>query len=149
LLLLWTVTKIVLIPVVMGIILRRVWTPGPWVLEGVLPTFSIFVIAWIVGVIVGLNQNQFNVAGVILIAVIIHNALGLGLGYWGSGFKSATNQQRRTVSIEVGMQNSGLAVALAIAHFGPMAAVPGAIFSLWHNVTGPLLATLWRRQKVE
>lgn len=148
-LLLWTVTKIVLIPVVFGIILRRFWTPGPWVLEGVLPIFSMVVIAWIVGVIVGLNQNQFNVAGVVVIAVIVHNTLGLALGYWGSRFKNATNQQRRTVAIEVGMQNSGLAVALAIAHFGPMAAVPGAIFSIWHNVTGPLLASVWRRQKSE
>lgn len=148
-LLLWTVTKIVLIPVVFGIILRRFLTPRSWMLEGVLPIFSMVVIAWIVGVIVGWNQNQFNAVGAILIAVIIHNALGLGLGYWGSGFKSATNQQRRTVAIEVGMQNSGLAVALAIAHFGPMAAVPGAIFSLWHNVTGPLLTSIWRRQKTD
>jgi len=129
---------------------RRFWQPGPWLFEGMLPILSMMIIAWIVGVIVGLNHDHLNVAGVVLIAVIAHNALGLSLGYWGSGFKKATNQQRRTVAIEVGMQNSGLAVALAIAHFGPMAAVPGAIFSIWHNVTGPLLASVWRRmQKTE
>ncbi len=145
--LLWTVTKIVLLPVVLGIVIRRVWSPSAWFFEGVLPIVSMVIIAWIVGVIVGLNHDHLNVAGVVVLAVIAHNALGLGIGYWGSRFKNATSHQRRTVAIEVGMQNSGLAVALAIAHFGPMAAVPGAIFSIWHNVTGPLLASVWRRRK--
>jgi bile acid:Na+ symporter, BASS family len=147
--LLWTVTKIVLLPVGIGIVLRRYWPPGSWVLEGLLPIFSMGIIAWIVGVIVGLNHDHLHFAGVVVLAVILHNALGLGIGYWGAGVTKGTNQQRRTVAIEVGMQNSGLAVALAIAHFGPMAAVPGAIFSIWHNVTGPLLASVWRRSKIE
>jgi len=147
--LLWTVTKIVLLPVAVGIILRRFWQPSSWVLEGMLPVFSMIIIAWIVGVIVGLNHNHLDVAGAVILAVVLHNALGLGLGYWGSRSRHATLQQRRTVAIEVGMQNSGLAVALAIVHFGPIAAVPGAIFSIWHNVTGPLLASVWRRRKIE
>ncbi|MDA0740232.1 MAG: bile acid:sodium symporter family protein [Nitrospirae bacterium] len=145
--LLGTVTKIVLLPVLIGMIVRRFWQPTPRFLEGLLPIFSMVIIAWIVGVIVGLNHDQLNIAGVVVIAVVAHNALGLGLGYWVSGFTKAAHQQRRTVAIEVGMQNSGLAVALAIAHFGPIAAVPGAIFSIWHNVTGPLLASVWRRRK--
>ena len=144
--LLWTVMKIVLLPVLLGILLRRFWAPSPWLLDGLLPLVSMGVIAWIVGVIVGLNHDQLNVAFVVVLAVVIHNALGLGLGYWGSGNQSATKQQRRTIAIEVGMQNSGLAVALAVAHFGPLAAVPGALFSIWHNVTGPLLASVWRRK---
>ena len=53
--------------------------------------------------------------------------------------------QRKTLSIEVGMQNSGLGAALASAHFSPLAAVPSALFSVWHNLSGPLLATLYRR----
>ena len=107
------------------------------------------VIAWIVGVIVGLNHDQLNIAIIIFGAVIAHNALGLGIGYWGSGIKKTTDQQQRTIAIEVGMQNSGLAVALAIAHFGPMAAIPGAVFSIWHNLTGSLLASFWRCKKAE
>ena len=145
--LLWTVGKIVLLPVVIGIIVRCFWTPGVWLLEGLLPIISMAVISWIVGVIVGLNHDQLNIAIIVFGAVIAHNALGLGVGYWGSGIKKTTDQQQRTVAIEVGMQNSGLAVALAIAHFGPMAAVPGAIFSIWHNLTGSLLASFWRCQK--
>ena len=147
--LLWTVSKIVLFPMVLGMITRRLWQPSPWVLEGGLPIFSMVIIAWIVGVIVGLNHDQLSVTAMVVIAVVTHNALGLGCGYWGSGLTNGANQQRRTVALEVGMQNSGLAVALAVAHFGPMAAVPGAIFSIWHNVTGPLLASIWRRQHTD
>ncbi len=147
--LLWTVGKIVLFPVVIGIILRCFWTPGLWLLEGLLPIFSMAVIAWLVGVIVGLNHDQLNTAIIVFGAVIAQNALGLGVGYWGSGIKKTSDQLQRTVAIEVGMQNSGLAVALAIAHFGPMAAVPGAIFSIWHNLTGSLLASFWRYQKTK
>ncbi|MXX10803.1 MAG: bile acid:sodium symporter family protein [Nitrospira sp. SB0677_bin_15] len=141
----WTVTKIVLLPVVTGVLVRRAWQPNPWFYEGVLPLVSMVIIAWIVGVIVGLNHGQSHVAGLVVLAVIVHNALGLMLGYWGGRLGKAPLRHCRTVSLEVGMQNSGLAVALAVAHFGPAAAVPGVIFSIWHNVTGPLLASIWRR----
>ena len=144
--LLWTVAKIVLLPVVVGVLLRRVWQPSSWFFEGVLPVMSMFIIAWIVGVIVGLNHGQLYVAGPVVLAVIVHNALGLTLGYWGSRLGNFSLRGCRTVALEVGMQNSGLAVALAVVHFGPVAAVPGAVFSIWHNVTGPLLASIWRRQ---
>ncbi len=143
----WTVTKIVLLPVVVGVLLRRVWQPSPWFFEGLLPLVSMVIIAWIVGVIVGLNHGQRHVAGIVVLAVIVHNALGLTLGYWGPRLRKVSLRHCRTVALEVGMQNSGLAVALAVAHFGPVAAVPGAIFSIWHNVTGPLLASIWRRTR--
>lgn len=141
-----TVTKIVLIPVIVGTTIRRFWTPGPWILEGALPLFSMAVIAWIVGVIVALNRDRITSAGIVLAAVITHNALGLFLGYVGAWRARISKSRCRTVSIEVGMQNSGLAVALAVAHFGPAAAVPGALFSVWHNLTGPFLAAIWRRR---
>jgi len=145
--LLWTVAKIVLLPVAAGMFLRRVWQPSSWFFEGILPLASMFMIAWIVGVIVGLNHDQLHVAGLIVLAVVLHNALGLTLGYWGPRLGNVSPRLCRTVALEVGMQNSGLAVALALAHFGPAAAVPGAVFSIWHNVTGPLLATIWRRAR--
>lgn len=142
-----TIAKIVLIPIVLGATIRQFWQPGRWLLEGVLPVFSIAIIAWIVGVIVALNHDQFtSVTLIIFFAVVIHNAMGLFTGYFGTKYVHVNEIQRRTISIEVGMQNSGLAVALAVAHFGPLAAIPGAIFSVWHNITGPLLASIWRRQ---
>ena len=145
----WTVTKIVLLPVAAGVLLRRVWQPSPWFFEGVLPFASMVIIAWVVGVIVGLNHGQGHVAGPVVLAVVVHNAVGLILGYWGPRLRKLPLRHCRTVSLEVGMQNSGLAVALAVAHFGPAAAVPGAVFSIWHNVTGPLLASIWRRVHVK
>jgi BASS family bile acid:Na+ symporter len=68
------------------------------------------------------------------------------LGYFNGVALKMGIPQRRALSIEVGMQNSGLAVALAIAHFSPEAALPAALFSVWHNISGPLLATLWTRR---
>ena len=143
----WTVTKIVLLPVVVGVLLRRVWQPSRWFFEGVLPLVSMVIIAWVVGVIVGLNHDQGHMSGLVVLAVVMHNAVGLTLGYWGPRLRKFPLRHCRTVAIEVGMQNSGLAVALAVAHFGPAAAVPGAVFSIWHNVTGPLLASIWRRAR--
>jgi len=140
-----TVAEVVLIPVVAGVVIRRLWTPAPWVLGGALPLVSMGAIAWIVGVIVALNRDRLAAAPTVFIAVIALNALGLALGYAAARWAGLSLKARRTVAIEVGMQNSGLAVALAVAHFGPLAAVPGALFSIWHNVTGPLLASLWRR----
>jgi len=143
-----TVAKVVLIPVVAGVVLRRLWTPAPWVLAGALPLVSMGAIAWIVGVIVALNHDRLSVGPpmlAVLAAVVALNGLGLSLGYAAARGAGLPVRVRRTVAIEVGMQNSGLAVALAVAHFGPLAAVPGALFSIWHNVTGPLLASLWRR----
>ncbi len=144
----WTVTKIVLLPVALGMVIRHFWQPRSWFFEGMLPLTSMLIIAWIVGVVVGLNHGQLNatdMAVMALMAVVAHNALGLTLGYWGTRWQKSPPYRCRTVAIEVGMQNSGLAVALAMAHFAPIVAVPGAIFSIWHNVTGPLLASIWRR----
>lgn len=143
--LLVSVAERILLPVSLGAVARHYWTPSPRLLHGVLPLVSIAAISWIVGVVVGLNREHLNAAGEVLFAVVALNAIGLALGYGVARRFGLTVPARRTVAIEVGMQNSGLAVSLAVSHFGPLAAVPGALFSIWHNVTGPLLATLWRR----
>jgi len=142
-----TVIKIVLAPLLIGVAVRIFWTPGERVLQDVFPLFSMLIIAWIVGVITGLDHTQLATAGAsVLLVVILLNATGLCLGYLGAKHAGQNVQRRRTVAIEVGMQNSGLAVALAVTHFGALAALPGAIFSIWHNVSGPLLASIWRRK---
>ena len=81
--------------------------------------------------------------------VVLHNGLGLLLGYWLGKLSGMSVSKRKALSIEVGMQNSGLGVALATAHFSPLAAVPSAIFSVWHNISGPLVATLYQRFRNE
>ncbi|BAZ37316.1 sodium/bile acid cotransporter family protein [Calothrix sp. NIES-4101] len=102
--------------------------------------------AWIIGTIVGLNYDKLFITPIVIIAVIVHNCLGLILGYMGAFVTGKSTAICRTMSIEVGMQNSGLAVALAIAHFEPAAAIPGAIFSICHNLTGSLIAAIWRKK---
>lgn len=142
-----SVLKIVLAPVLIGVAVRQWWTPGDVILQGWLPLFSIAVIAWIVGVITGLNHASLaGVAAVLLFCVVLLNGAGLILGYCGATLCDPSVRRRRTVAIEVGMQNSGLAVALAVAHFSPLAALPAALFSIWHNISGPLLAGFWRRR---
>ena len=76
---------------------------------------------------------------------MLHNGLGFLLGYWASRLFKLPYADAKAVSIEVGMQNSGLGVTLAALHFAtsPVTAVPSAIFSLWHNISGPALATYW------
>ncbi|WP_230406564.1 bile acid:sodium symporter family protein [Candidatus Scalindua japonica] len=83
----------------------------------------------------------------IVSAVMLHNMSGLLIGYWLPRLLGYDNCTCRTLSIEVGMQNSGLSVALAVKHFSVMAAIPGAIFSIWHNLSGSFLAGYWSFRK--
>jgi BASS family bile acid:Na+ symporter len=142
-----SILQIVLVPVVLGVVAQRYLSGA--VARGIelMPLVSVTAIVGIVGAIVGRNAEQLlSIGPVILAGVIAHNGLGLLLGFGvGSVFRFA-NDQRRALAIEVGMQNSGLAVALAAVHFGLAAAIPAALFSVWHNLTGPSLATIWVRR---
>jgi len=144
--LLGSVLKLVLLPVALGMMIRRYWHPSPFLLQAILPLLSMLAIAVIVAIVVGLNaQRLASLSWLLLLCVILLNLAGLWLGHVGAGRCGLDRRCRRTVSIEVGMQNSGLAVALATLHFSPLAALPGAIFSIWHNISGSLLASYWRR----
>ena len=102
----------------------------------------------IVSIIVALNSDRLLEVGVItLVAVMLHNSIGLIGGFYISRLMGLNLQQSRTISIEVGMQNSGLGVALALEFFSATAALPGALFSIWHNISGSLLASRWSSQK--
>lgn len=81
-----------------------------------------------------------------MLAVSLHNLLGLALAYAAARALRFSQAECRTLAIEVGMQNSGLGVVLAHRYFSALAALPGAIFSIWHNLTGSLLATYWARR---
>lgn len=142
-----SIVKIVLIPVILGVIINNSLGKKIDSIRQVLPLLSVVAIVLIVGAIIGVNSEKIVSSGVIvLLAVIIHNALGLLLGYIGTKLIGMDEKKSRAVTIEVGVQNSGLAVALATIHFSPLAAVPGAIFSVWHNITGPILANYWSKK---
>ncbi len=116
-------------------------------IKHVFPFVSALAIILIIGIIVALNRAQlFLVALPVIAAIFWHNLLGLASGYYFSKLLGLDERQRRTIAIEVGMQNSGLAVALAHAYFPAVAALPGALFSIWHNITGSILAGVWSRK---
>ena len=111
-----------------------------------LPLIAVCAIVVIIAIITALNADQFTSLGItVLLAVILHNAFGVLSGYGAARLLGYAPRECRTLAIEVGMQNSGLAVALAIKHFSAAAALPGAVFSIWHNISGSTLAFIWSK----
>ena len=142
------IVKIIILPVTAGIIVNQLFGRFLHSTRQVFPLISVFAIVLIIAIIVALNQSRLGSVGALLItAVAMHNALGLAVGYWLPRAFGMDQRTSKTLAIEVGMQNSGLAVALAVKYFAPSAALPGALFSLWHNLTGSLLASFWSRAK--
>ncbi|MGB0237881.1 MAG: bile acid:sodium symporter family protein [Cycloclasticus sp.] len=142
------IVKIIILPVTAGIIVNQLF--GRWLgtARQIFPLISVFAIVLIIAIIVSLNHSRLGSIGIMLVsAVALHNALGLLAGYWLPRAFGMDQRTSKTLAIEVGMQNSGLAVALAAKYFSPAAALPGALFSLWHNLTGSLLASFWSRGK--
>jgi bile acid:Na+ symporter, BASS family len=138
---------IVLFPLVDGLILRRLLRQYVQPIVDIFPAISIVTILAVIACIVGQNQkNILLFPGAVIVAVILHNSLGLLLGYWGGRLFKMAEPDCRTVGIEVGMQNSGLGVALASQFINPAAALPSAIFSLWHNLSGIILAKYWSKK---
>ncbi|RWZ82963.1 bile acid:sodium symporter family protein [Glutamicibacter sp. HZAU] len=145
-----SVVQIVLIPVVLGIFLRMLFNRFVDKISGALPWLSVLAITFVVTVIVAGSAQTIVTAGLlVLVAVVLHNALGLALGYAIGILLRVPEDSRRTIAIEVGMQNSGLAGGLAKQYFSPEAALPGAVFSVWHNLSGALIAAYWRRKSAK
>lgn len=143
-----SILKIVLFPVLLGIIINRIFTTKIQKNEPYLATLSMIFILTIIAIVVSLNHDNMTSVGVLIMsAVILHNAIGLFSGYAITYLFGYDAKVCRTIAIEVGMQNSGLSVALALKYFSPLSALPGAIFSIWHNLSGALLASYWSRKK--
>ena len=141
---------IVVFPLLDGLILRRILRHRLEPLLHWFPSLSIVVIALLIACIIGLNQTTLLALPLLVfLAVILHNGLGLAAGYGVSRLFRCSGRDARTLAIEVGMQNSGLGVALAVKYFGAASALPGALFSLWHNITGVGLARRWRAGDAE
>jgi BASS family bile acid:Na+ symporter len=144
----WSILQIVVIPIVLGIVAQMVWRERVKACVQVLPLISVVAIVMLVSTIVAGNQaNIANSGLVIFVVVMLHNGLGLLAGYFLAKLCGMDLAKRKAISLEVGMQNSGLGVALAAAHFSPLAAVPSAIFTIWHNISGSMVATWYRRMK--
>lgn len=136
-----SIVKMVVVPIVLGIFANHFF--GDFVQKAVkvLPLVSVIAIVLIVGGVVSVSAAKILETGVLVMAVVVcHNMLGYAIGYLLAKSVKLNVAKSKAISIEVGMQNSGLATALAVAHFGPVAAIPGAIFSVWHNISGSLAA---------
>ncbi|ABQ60679.1 hypothetical protein H721_01642 [Brucella ovis IntaBari-2006-46-332] len=124
-----SIVKVILVPLALGFVLQKL-VPG--VVKAAVPMLPLV-----------------SVVGIVLIfaVVVLHNCCGLLLGYFAARFAGLSLAKRKAISIEVGMQNSGLGAALANAHFSPLAAVPSAVFSVWHNISGALVASYYARME--
>ena len=142
-----SIVQVVILPILLGFVVNHFFAALAQRFVSVLPLISTLSIAAIIGIVVSHNAaNILSCSLLVGLAVVLHNVLGLALGYGAGRLTGMQPAQRTAISIEVGMQNSGLATSLATAHFAlfPMASVPGAIFSVWHNFSGSLAAALFR-----
>lgn len=143
-----SIVKMILLPLALGILAQKM-IPG--IVKSavpVLPLVSVAGIVLIVAAVVAVSKNAIAASGLmIFLVVVLHNGIGYLLGFTAGKLTGMPLAKRKALAVEVGMQNSGLGAALANAHFSPLAAVPSAIFSVWHNISGALLANYFARMK--
>ena len=143
-----SIVYVVIAPIVVGLIFQSYLPKFTKSTVPYLPAFSSIVIAFVVGIVVSHNADRLLVGGMIVVLVVmLHNLCGLSLGYIIGRLLGLADSKKRAISIEVGMQNSGLASSLATLHFAafPLATIPGAIFSVWHNISGALVARIYSK----
>lgn len=141
-----SLVKVVLVPVFIGACLNAVFSRYIAKVEPVLPLVSMAAIVLIIAIVVALNAGKLvEVGPMVALAVVLHNSIGLTAGYWIPKKLGFEERVCRTIAFEVGLQNSGLATALAMKFFAPTAAIAGTIFSVWHNISGSILAGFWSK----
>lgn len=144
----YSILQIVALPVGLGLAVNRLMRGREKILQTVCPLISVFGIVFVIGIIMALNVPALKESGLIVcIAVILHNGIGVALGYFCAKMLKCSKSDAITIAIETGMQNSGLAVALSKEFFGSASALPGAIFSVWHNISGAIVASFFRLRK--
>ncbi len=138
-----SIVKVVIVPIGAGCVVNKFFSDFTRKLEHVLPLVSVSAIVAIVAAVVAANSARIMTCGLLIVAVVIlHNICGYGLGFAVGKALKLDVAKCKAVAIEVGMQNSGLATSLAGTHFAsyPLATIPGAVFSVWHNISGAVFA---------
>ena len=136
-----SIVQVVIVPIVAGILNNTFFERTVQKAVKLLPLVSVIAIVLIVGGVVAVSSQRIMETGLlIMLVVMLHNLLGYGIGFALAKALHMNMAKAKAISIEVGMQNSGLATSLAMKHFGAAAAIPGAIFSVWHNISGSLAA---------
>jgi len=147
----WDIIKIVIIPIGAGIIFNKYLLKRASWLEKLMPLVSMFGIAFIIVIITAAGRDSLlNIGGILVVLVLVHNLLGYTFGYWSGRLFKMSERDCRTMAIEVGMQNAGLASGLAKA-MGKIATVglAPAVFGPMMNTTGSLLANYWHRKPLK
>lgn len=143
-----SVLKMVLFPIFLGLIVRALFKKQIGQMSQTMPLVSVISIVLILAAVVAVSKDKIVESGLLIFSVVVlHNFLGYMTGFAAAKLLGLNIADSKAVSIEVGMQNSGLGAALAAAHFNPVAAVPSAVFSFWHNVSGPILANIFSNMK--
>jgi len=140
-----SIVKVIVIPIALGFLVTKLLRGITEKLTKILPLVSVIAILMIVASVVAANAPKIMSSGLLIVLVVVlHNVLGYGAGFGISKVFGLPRYKCTTVAIEVGMQNSGLATSLALTHFAsmPLAAIPGAVFSVWHNISGSIFANL-------
>lgn len=141
-----SIVKVVILPIGAGFIINKFFHDATQKAVKALPLVSVAAIVMIVASVVAANSAKIMSTGLIVFTVVIlHNILGYALGYSIAKLVKAPLAKKKAIAIEVGMQNSGLAASLAATSFPSLAlaTVPGAIFSVWHNISGAILANIF------
>ena len=147
-----SIVYVVIAPIIGGLLFQRFLPELTKKAVAYLPAFSTLMITLVAGIVVSHNADRLTAGGAIIILVVmLHNLSGYALGYGIGWLLRLITKKRTAISIEVGMQNSGLATSLAVLHFAafPLATIPGAIFSVWHNISGALIAKLYGKLNAE
>jgi len=143
-----SIIKVVIVPIALGFIINKFFGRFTQKIVTILPMISVISICLIVAAVVSHNSAKILSTGFLVFAVVIlHNLLGYGCGFALGKILKLDVPKTKALSIEIGMQNSGLATSLAGTAFSnlAMATVPGAIFSVWHNISGAILANIYNR----
>lgn len=142
-----SIVQVVIAPIILGLVVNQLFADFVKRVTEILPLVSIVAILLILGGVVAVNATKILETGLtVMIVVMLHNLLGYGLGYVAAKIFNMNLAKTKAITIEVGMQNSGLAVSLAMTHFGAAAAIPGALFSVWHNISGSIAANYFSRK---
>ena len=143
-----SIVQVVIVPIALGFIINKMFGKATQKLVKVLPSVSVIAICLIVAAVVSHNAEKIMSTGaLVFVVVILHNLLGYACGLGLGRALGLSVPKMKALSIEIGMQNSGLATSLAGTAFPTlaMATVPGAVFSVWHNISGAVLANLYNR----
>ena len=139
----FSIVQVVIAPITLGLIVNHLFGDFIKRVVKLLPLVSIVAILLIVGGVVAVNAARILDTGLlVMLVVVLHNLCGYGLGFCAAKLFGMNIAKTKAISIEVGMQNSGLAVSLAMTHFSAAAAIPGAVFSVWHNISGSIAANI-------